>query len=495
MGSGIFGVERGQHFDHGVFVPTSATDGYWAPAAPGATSRDLHLTWGRNWTDLHWTNTGDDAVERAIFRQIGGGPWTQIMSLPVPATMAADNPATAAQYGFTLRPMDSRVCYQVRVTGGAGRVTGSNTACHFTPALRNKAVGRLSIAIRTSTTDDADTSHRVRVLLQARRKDEDAPFPRGNSTLVDNTQANFDRGDTSSFDLSTKSITDLSDVTELVIEVPGDDALCVAGVELAANDVPVFSKEFGDDTCAWAELSGAPGGRRLVVATFAELRASPEWMSYNTETGNFPPVLGIDQSGQGYRFVGFNKEAFIAKLDSMVGHQLLAKASDHEGETSYPRFDDGDGNATITEAVPGLGDDALQVYQFVQANDGWWGNVHCQLSYRLKILPEFANGPDQPSTGTRMAIPPDTAFSHCWTGGFSGYIPLWNLLFSVAPAMIAESDFDAALDSMNGIALGTVPGAGHFCFGGQGSALIFGGANGGMDAQSFSVCLGAPTPP
>ena len=495
-GTQTYGLLRAQRFDGGIFVPTSPTEGYWSPFLPPipGSSVDLHLTWGVNWTDLHWTNVSDEALARVVLRQINDGPWIQIMSLPVPATMTADNPATAAQNGFALRPTDSKVCYQIHVTLTDGRMTPSNTACHYTPALDTKAVGRVTIAIRTSTKADSDTDHRVRVRLQSRPNVYGAPFPRGNVTWIDNTSGNFDRGTTSSFDLSTKGISDLSDITGLVIEVPGDDALCVAGVDLMANDVLVFSKEYGEEDCAIAEYSGRHflDGRHIVVGTFTELRAFPEWQAYSTQTGNYPPVLGIDASGQGYRFVGFNKEAFISKLNSMVADQMLEEASDPEGEAYYPRFDDG--QHTITEPVPGFGDDTLQVYQFVQANDGWWGDVHCQLSYRLKIVPEFAGGPDQPSTGTHMDIPSETAFAHCWTEGFSSYIPLWSLLFSVAPAMVAESDFDAALGSMNGIALGTIPGDGHFCFGGQGSALIFGGPNGGMDPQSFSVCLGPPSP-
>lgn len=481
----VYGPPRGQVFDHGAYLPTATTTGTYLPESPYGGTQGLHLTTGSMWTDLHWTNIGT-ATERTVMRSIDNAPYVAIMGISTVATTASDNPYTAGQHGFPVRPEDRRVCYYIRTKRADGALLIGNEACHV-PASRTKAVGRMTLAIRTSLRDDADTKHRVRVRLQHPDGTAGAPLPTGNSTWLDNTATNFTRGKVDVFDLDTGGIDDLADVSQLVIEVEGDDALCVAGIDLTANDVIVFSKEWGEEPCAWTELSTQPLGKRIVVADQLALRSFPAWQQYNTEVGNFPPVLGMDFEGNGHRFVGLDREAFISKLNQQFANAVLDGAEDPDGARFEPRFDDGEPTELLR-----LDDRRMRVVQNLFLNDGWYGDTHCWARYELHIVHEFADGPGQPATGAHMEIPSAQSEGACRTTGAGNWIPGWNIFANLIPAAVYEYGLDEALDGLDAMDLGAVPGGARYCFGGPGAILIFGGANGGMGPDSFSVCLGAP---
>lgn len=69
------------------------------------------------------------------------------------------------------------------------------------------------------------------------------------------------------------NISEMSDITMITLAKPGDDQMCVTGLELRVTGQMAIERNYGETSCAWV------GGDQLLSVRFEELRSAPSWLS------------------------------------------------------------------------------------------------------------------------------------------------------------------------------------------------------------------------
>jgi hypothetical protein len=235
---------------------------------------------------LRWFNKS--APQTRVIRSINGGSWETIQTygeLPVNAYASfLDNGAIA----------NAENCYVIVVSDGLnpGSALSTPQRCYFTRDGRNLSVHRLQLRLRVPNISGAGTDDDVEVRLQSPSWLVPSVTnwrPAGNSTWVDSTANDFERGSNRTYDLMLTNVSQASDITMITIaKDTGTDDLCIAEIELLIDGQPAHRQTFGNTaaTCVWVTA-----GNPLSVA-FNDLRTSPVW-----NTLNLPLFLGIDGAG------------------------------------------------------------------------------------------------------------------------------------------------------------------------------------------------------
>jgi hypothetical protein len=253
---------------------------------------------------LRWWNGGGPQTQ--IFRSAdSGGPWTLLQTLgPQPSGAYVDY----LDQGATI---NAENCYRVSVSDGVNRLSTKNSPvrCAYTrpdsedDPLSDPFVHRLQLRIQIASAADADTDNTIEVRLQSPVNVTTVTNwnPAGNSTWVDSTIDDFERGSDRRYDLMIANIGRASDITQITLAKPGDDDVCIAALELFVDGDNAFSRNYGNSTsqCQWLR------GNNQLSISFAELRAHPDWMSLHPNT-----------------FLGFDAEGLRSVIGAKFGHFL-----------------------------------------------------------------------------------------------------------------------------------------------------------------------------
>lgn len=171
-------------------------------------------------------------------------------------------------------------CYRIIAVGQTAEIP-SGIRCAVTHAAQTQPIFRAQLKLRTADLANANTNDDIEVLLQHRA----VIVPTGNSTWINYSRNDFERGDEFAYDLDFSDLRRISDITQIYIEKSGSDDWCVSKVELIINELTYFEQEFADlpDGCFWLNTAS---DRRLVIP-FQALRTHAEWGRFN------PQVLAL----------------------------------------------------------------------------------------------------------------------------------------------------------------------------------------------------------
>ena len=259
----------GPQIDNGVHAAQDFTIGSGGPTQVG----------------LRWWNAG--APETRISRRVNGGPWTTIQTYgELPVNTYIDFQDLGAS-------MNAENCYIVTVSDGVNGFSSISTPqrCAFTRDGRDLPVHRLQLRLRIPNVSDAGTDDDVEIRLQTPSWLVPTVTnwqPRGNSTWIDSTANDFERGSNRTYDLMLTNVSQASDITQITISKTGDDDFCVAELELLIDGQPAFQRTFGDQaaTCAWVTADD------LLSIDFHAMRTSSLWNNLG-----LPTFTGIDGAG------------------------------------------------------------------------------------------------------------------------------------------------------------------------------------------------------
>lgn len=323
--------------DDGVGAPADFTVG-------GYTDRQV---------GMRWWNRG--APLTRVFRSVTGGPWTEVQrftQLPANAYVDfLDQAATA----------NTEHCYRITASDGASNATAKTTParCVITRDGRDIPVNRIQLRLRVATAAGADLDAPLEVRLQSPSWLVPTVTnwrPAGNSTWVDSTADDFERGSSRTYDLLLTNIDEVSDITQVTFAAPGDDTLCIAGFDLLLDGQPAFTRDYGNDAASCAKV----GGSQLAGADYQALRASASWMALQ-------PVYFIGYDGPGLRSV----------IESQFGHAMKGKGELRSGRVTSTQVDRDRARFSVplrVYDVPLLGDvDSTVQFDmvFTRTNSGW----------------------------------------------------------------------------------------------------------------------------
>ena len=199
---------------------------------------------------------------------------------------------------------DTEYCYRVRVYNTRG-TRYSPQKCIYSRDGNDFKVWRAQITFNTASRSDADTDDSVFVRLNAGNNNF---IPSGNQTWLDYGRDDFERGDTFTYDLNVKNVSEMADIIQLNISKLGSNGWCITDFTLTVNGLDVYDEDFSGlaDGCLW--LDNDNGHSRTHVVTHEMLRTHPDWDNYNHTTALF--LLGVN---------GIPNEEMASRLEGMTG--------------------------------------------------------------------------------------------------------------------------------------------------------------------------------
>ena len=415
--SGTSIYPRTQTFQHGSITATSATTTSFEPHAPAAF---VILGWGTDAAGLSWTNRS--APQTLVQRRNLEGAWVTVHSF---GELAYDTVTTYEAPAET----GKENCYRVVGTDGTQEAP-SPVRCVYTRDGRGITVSQLQLRIRIPNGPVGGLWPQTDGSVQVRLQSPDwlgQWRPAGNSTWLDSAEDDFEMGSDHTYDLrltrglyDRSAIRDLSDITQITVDVPGSDGLCIAELELLADGHAVFQKTFGDATCAWAQ-DGHP-----VSVGFQELRDDDLWDLAH------PRI-----------FTGFDGTGLRSLMEMKFGNAL-------HGQGGHLR----DGHPTQIDWID-KGRVHLRVHMIVA--EGWLGEVTTWVDFDLALRAE-------PGEPTRVVVENVDADSQYL--GLPIFEILPNLVFTLLPILdlTVDLDVETAMENMGGAMLGVPPDLTHFCF-------------------------------
>ncbi|HEX6953746.1 MAG TPA: fibronectin type III domain-containing protein [Agromyces sp.] len=261
--------------------------------------------------ELIWWNPPSTATRNVLVRQRESGPWEEVADF-------------GPLQGWT-RHTDARLdpdtlyCYRIRSENDQGIVMTpiNQRAGGYTRATTPIGVWRAQLRIRIADIEDADTSDPIRVRLTSPL---DNFNPHGNERWLDygprweNVGAfgiwrdDFARGREFTYDLDQQSVGALADITMLIIEKVGSDAVGIAEIALLVDEVEVFSRHFGEtaSTCLW--LDDGDGHEPRYTVWHGELRAHPSWQAIVASPP--PPPRKIANAD------------LVSRIEGLIGHAI-----------------------------------------------------------------------------------------------------------------------------------------------------------------------------
>ncbi|MGE0680062.1 MAG: hypothetical protein AB7P69_03995 [Candidatus Binatia bacterium] len=365
---------------------------------------------------LRWFNQG--APQTLLKRSVNGGPWSVIQTygeLPVNAYSSfLDSSAT----------LNAENCYIVTVTDGANSWSALSTPirCAFTRDGRDLPVHRLQLRLRVPNVSGAATDDDVEVRLQSPSWLVPTVTnwrPAGNSTWIDSTADDFERGSNRKYDLMLTHISQASDITMITISKTGNDDLCIAELELLIDGQSAFQRTFGDQiaTCAWVTVAN------LLTVDFDELRTNLTWNMLSLPT-----------------FVGINGAGLRSVIEATFAHELYGSGGlRNGGTTTSQRLSE----SRLHVSVP------IVVYDVFLL-----GDVDSSVHFDLVMTPAVVNGIPK----VKISVENPDADSQDLLGYF---LPIlgWKILYEVSET-IEDKLADIAPFSLDQPPLSGI----HVCF-------------------------------
>jgi hypothetical protein len=325
-----------------------------APASFSITSR------GVNEVGLRWWNRG--APQTLLYRSLdSGASWALIRNFGA----LASNSYTAFTDVTALANAEN--CYLLVATDGIFERKSTPQRCAFTRDGRDLPVHRLQLRLRVPNVSGAATDDDVEIRLQSPSwlvPTVTNWSPAGNSTWIDSTANDFERG-TRTYDLMLTNVAQASDITMITVSKPkGTDSMCIAELQLLIDGRSAFQRTFGDTatTCAWVTAA------QSFSITFNELRASAAWNALS-----LPTFVGID--GAGLR----------SRIEATFAHKLHGKGELRNGGTT--------GSRRVSES-------RLKVSVPIKIYDTPLGDVNSTVYFDMVMKPVVVNG----VTTTVMAV-------------------------------------------------------------------------------------------
>lgn len=349
----------GPQIDPGVNLPGDFTIGGYTDTEVG----------------MRWWNRG--APLTRVMRSVSGAAYAEVQRYTALPTEAY------VEFRDQVATPDVEHCYRIIVSDGVNNFSSQATParCVVTRDGRQLGVKRLRLRLQVANVADADLDRPLEVRLQSPSWLVPTVTnwrPAGNSTWVDSTGDDFERGSNKTYDLMIGNVSEVSDITQVTFAAPGNDKLCIAGFDLLVGNQTAFSKTFGNTatTCAWV------GGNAAVGVDYQELRASASWRALGTEI-----------------FTGYDGPSLRSVLEAQFGHFLHGQGELRSGSVSTT-FRDRDRLSVSVPIrvydVPVLGDvDSTVSFDLVLSNsNGAWllttANVDADsddlLGYFLPII-------------------------------------------------------------------------------------------------------------
>jgi hypothetical protein len=285
---------------------------------------------GNHWVSLVWRNNEPRAgTTTTVWRQSTSnsgqvGPWTKAMFFGAPLPIGSQS--AVDPFAMT----DALNCYRLEVSIAGGRSADTPVMCAYTQNNVYAVVSRLQLALTVAKSAGAGiaaNSGVIPVEVRLQSKGPEISVPNGNTSWLDTTIVDFRPGQTQTYDLDTGNITQLSDITEITIAVPGSDDLCISHLTLFVDrDADpggpyriAFDKDFGS-ACTLgsnvAKNSDAVSGYTISIP-FNELRASSDWQyqlaNWDTLQSPLPHFTGYPAGNQ---FKAFLMGEFTSILHS-----------------------------------------------------------------------------------------------------------------------------------------------------------------------------------
>lgn len=380
--------------------------------------------------------------------------------------------------------LNTRNCYYVQAGDGT-YWSYSHTDCAYAPDPNHPhAIGKVSLRLRLSSASTAVTSSNVRVLLNYGIPGSTAGI--AYTWLDANDTPFFTPGDEATFMLRIPGIRDLSDITMIRVEVPGNDGLCLNQLELIADDAVAFRKTSpGSQGCGngnpfeWAWHSGFIDGTAVEIP-FEELRNSSTWKGFSPVI--FQGTVTAERP-DGASFVGYTPSELRKKIDGVTAHNLKDDGT-NLGST-VRRFRNGSNDVTSITWVNERPGEQLRVQQHLRLADSGGCTVDAHPIFNLTIHSLNANGQpvsdSDPIESTRITT--DLITSGIDQGGVCQFIPGVGPYIQFHAASAFGSEFRAA----GSTDAGKPPAGARFCFPNTGLLRPFMG----FDNGGLSLCLGS----
>jgi hypothetical protein len=424
---------------------------------------------------LGWESTGSP-TQVFVIRQSWtlGATNTKEFTQGPPVTVASLGAVpNGVQFWTDLAPpLNTRVCYYVKAGDGT-YFSYSNMECRYSPDPDHPhPIGKIELHLRLSTAGTAVTTSNVRARLD---------WGAAGYTWLDATDTPFfTPGGEATFMLRNDFIKDLSDITMIRVEVPGDDGLCLNMVELIADDTVAFRKTSSTQGCGngnpfeWAYHSGYIDGTAVEIP-FEELRNSSTWKGFSPFV--FPASITADNP-DGASFVGFTRDGMRRKVDGLAAHKLKENMTDLGSTERRLR----NGTSDVT-SINRIDEHTVRVQQHMRL-DGGTCTVDAHPVFDLTIHSLGAN--QQPFDGngviesteittTLLAENIDQGGPCQWLPGIGEYIEFE-----------AWSQFADEFSSIGATSAGKPPTSARFCFPGPGTVPLFQG----FDNGGLSLCFG-----
>lgn len=154
----------------------------------------------------------------------------------------------------------------------------------------NLPVYRVQLRTITCSLPGAGTDNAVQVKLNA-----------ANSTWLDYSHNDFERGATFTYDLGLEGVDVLRDISTLEISKRGADAWCLRDLRLYVNNEPIFARAYGP-TGRWLSA----GATRTLAVSTRQLRRNAAWRAYRP---SLPPTR-------------VSREELESRIESAVGNAL-----------------------------------------------------------------------------------------------------------------------------------------------------------------------------
>ncbi|MBL9024557.1 MAG: fibronectin type III domain-containing protein [Myxococcales bacterium] len=282
------------------------------------------------------------ATATKVQRRLGTGAWTTVRNYGVTSGTVAYTNGGLSQ--------DTRVCYRVVVTNEYGSRT-STERCAVTDRPGSPSFSRVRLEIQVADVTDAGTDDRVGVSLN------DTWW--ANFTGLSYSHDDLERNSTFRYDLGFRNLESLHDIANITIKKFGTDGLCLRSFRLLLDEVPVFSRTFGNtaSTCHWLDDDSETTGRFHVG--HAELRATPSFVGWQ------PPVRSLVVS----------QEEIEERLEGIMGNLIWSKDEAKWGEIY--------GEAVEVSAHPTL--DQWIVVDFDLEGDSWGPNPEVDIDLHLHV--------------------------------------------------------------------------------------------------------------
>lgn len=250
-----------------------------APTAPSSSFKPIAKT--ASSVTMSW-NAPANATSTRVQRRIGTGAWSNVRTYG-----ATSGTVTYQNTGLT---QDTRYCYRVVVANSYGSRT-TTERCALTDRPNTPSFSRVRLELQVADVEDAGTDDKVGISLN------DTYW--SNFTGLSYSHDDLERNSTFRYDLDFRNLRGLHDIANITIKKYGEDGVCLRSFQLLLDEVPVFSRTFGNSasTCLWLDGSSQTTGQHHVG--HAELRATPAFANFQPQGSLTVPQEEIEERLEG----------------------------------------------------------------------------------------------------------------------------------------------------------------------------------------------------